>query len=145
MTGATLDAAAAAAAKESTLPIGSVEAILERAQAGPPDAKSEVIEVPEWDCSIRVGTYTAEASAKIKGASITFGDGGKQMSIDVVGMERLQFVHGVVSPQFTESQATQLQKAPGGAAAWARVISKIDEMNGSALEEVKRAKREFPD
>lgn len=131
-------------AQQETLPIGSVEEILARA-ASPRDTVEEIVSVPEWGCSVRVGTYTAEASAEIKSASIQFDVQGQVASVDIAAMERAQFLHGVIAPRFSERDVKTLQQAPGGAAAWQKVVGAIDRLNGNPAEEVKRAKREFPE
>lgn len=124
-----LDPETAAEAKEQTLPIGTVDAIL---KAAPADAEEEVVNVPEWDCAVKVRTLNAEAAAEIKGAAATGVMNGSGM--DVAGMERIQFRCGVVEPQFTDQQVRQLQKA--SATGWKRVINAIDALSGGDEKEL---------
>ena len=56
-------------AQTGQLPIGTVEEILKRA---PSDLIEDVLEVPEWACSVKVKSFTAAQSAEVKQRGLAF-------------------------------------------------------------------------
>ncbi len=128
---------AAKATQKGQLPIGSVEAILKKA---PEDLKEELIDVPEWDCSVKIKSFTAAMSASIKQRG--FGFKGEETLVAWGEMEIMQFQHGVIEPNFTEDQVRQLHLSSGRG--FARVIEALDELSNLDKEALAKAKEEFP-
>lgn len=129
------------AAKAAQLPIGTVEAILAKA---PADLTEEVVQVPEWGCSVRIRSQTAGAAARVKQAGMVLDESSEQgFRIDVAVMERHQFFEGVIEPRFTLEQAEELQETSGPG--FQRVIQALDRLSGTRRDgEVRRAaERDF--
>lgn len=124
------------AMKAASLPIGTVEDIL---NAAPKDLVEDLLQVPEWGFSVRVRSLTAAQQAKVKQASIDLS--GKAPDVVWAAMERVQFGEGVVEPAFTPAQVEQLHRSSGPG--FARVIAKLDEISGMSKEELRKAQNEF--
>jgi hypothetical protein len=120
-----------------TLPIGTVEDILKEA---PNDLVTEVLDVPEWKCSVKVRTFTAAQSAMIKQRG--FGFKGEEVQVAWAEMEIMQFQQGVLEPHFTEEQVRELHLSSGRG--FARVIEKMDELSKIDKEALAKARDEFP-
>jgi len=118
------------------LPIGTVEQILERA---PKDLKTEVVPIPEWDCSLRLRSLSAAQSAEVRQVSLDIS--GDSPDVAWAAMERRQFLEGVLEPKFDESQVAQLHKSSGRG--FARVIAWLDANSGTNKEELRKAQHEF--
>ena len=73
---------------------------------------------------------------------VTTERGEQVATVDVALMERLQFAHGVVEPQFTEEQAGLVQEKYGPA--FKKAVAKIDELSGVDKEAIEQAKATFP-
>lgn len=118
------------------LPIGTVEDILKRA---PSDLVEEIVEVPEWACSVKVKSFTAAQSAEVKQRGLAFK--GEDTKVAWAEMEIAQFQMGVIEPKFTDEQVRELHLHSGRG--FARVIAKLDELSGTDKEELRKAQREF--
>lgn len=119
------------------LPIGSVEEILKKA---PDDLVEEVVEIPEWGCSVRLRSFTAATSARIKQRGFT--TRGEETTVAWAAMEQLQFKEGCIEPKFTDDQVKKLHLTSGRG--FARVIEWLDEKSKINKEELKKARDEFP-
>lgn len=120
------------------LPIGTVKDILAKA---PTDLVEEVLEIPEWGCSVRVRSFTAAQSARIK--SLAFKptpDGGTEVAW--AAMEQTQFQEGVIEPKFSEKDVKKLHLSSGRG--FQRVIDWLDESSKINKEELKKTRDEFP-
>lgn len=111
---------------------------------GPGDLKEEdVDDVPVQGQSVRVRGLSARYSAEVQGQLKLITEGREQVAkIDVAAMELLQFVHGVVDPQFNESEARQIQEKFGPA--FRKVVAKIDELSGIDKEAIEQTEQRFP-
>ncbi len=114
------------------LPVGTVEGILEVA---PKDLIEEWVDVPEWECRVKIKTFTADQRAQIRQIGIrspetAWGD-----------MEVHQFLMAVVEPKFNEHQARKLHQNSG--AGFARVIERHDELSAMSKEELREAREAF--
>ena len=127
---------AAKATQNGQAPIGTVKDILERA---PSDLVEETFEVPEWKCSVRLRSFSASQSADIKQRGLAFK--GEDTKVAWAEMEIAQFRQGVIDPKFSEKEVRQLHATSGRG--FARVIERLDELNGTDKEELRRAQREF--
>lgn len=112
--------------------------------AGPGDIKeADVEDVPVPGQSVRVRGLSAKYSADVNSQmKLVQEDGSQTTKIDVVTMEVLKFVHGVIEPEFTEDEAKIIQDRFGPA--WQKVITKIDELSGTDSEAVKLVEDRFP-
>lgn len=111
---------------------------------GAGDLKEDDVEdVPVPGESVRVRALPAKYSAEIQGQLKLVQEGRDQVAkIDVPSMERLQFTYGVVDPQFTEQEATQIQEKYGPA--FRKVITRIDELSGIDKEAIEKVEQRFP-
>lgn len=119
------------------LPRGTVEEILRKA---PSDLIEKVIDVPEWECSVKLRTFTAAQSAMIKQRG--FGFEGEKVEVAWAEMEILQFKLGVLEPDFTEDQVRELHLSSGRG--FARVIEALDDLSKIDKEALAKAREEFP-
>jgi len=124
-----------AAKKPSTLPIGTVEGILEEA---PNDIVDEVLEIPEWKCSVRVRSFTASQAAKIRSAVVNTATD----EFDWTESEVLQFMAAVVEPKFEEEDVRRLHKS--SSYGFKRVLRWITE-HSMSKEDLQALREEFRD
>lgn len=112
---------------------------------GPGDLKEDdVHDVPVAGMSVRVRGLPAKYSAEVQGQMKLTQQGREQVAkIDVASMERLQFVHGVIDPVFSEVEASQIQEKYG--AAFRKVVAKIDELSGIDKDAIEQTEMRFPD
>lgn len=112
---------------------------------GPGDlAEADVEDVPVSGESVRVRALSARYSAEVQSQVKMVNEGVSQVAkIDVATMEVLQFVHGVIDPQFTLDEAKQIQERFGPA--FRKVIAKIDELSGIDKEAIEKTEQRFPD
>src|SRR4051794_17286613 len=104
--------------KNGRLPIGTVDQILERA---PTDLEEDTVEVPEWNCSVKIRTLTAAERAQIRQIGIVGGDDSW------AEMEVRQFMLGVIEPRFDELQVRKLYAESGNG--FSRVINAHDALS----------------
>lgn len=125
-------------ADEAMMPIGSVEGIL---KAAPKDITTETIEVPEWECSVKVKSFTAAQSARIRQRGIGFK--GESTQVAWAEMEKQQFIEGVVEPKFDKKQVEALHRTSGRG--FNRIIKWLDDHSQMDKEALAKAKEEFPE
>jgi hypothetical protein len=118
------------------LPIGTVDKILEKA---PSDIVEETIDIPEWECSVKLRSFTASQSAVIRQTGVSFQ--GDSTNVAWAQMEIEQFMLGVVAPQFTREQVAKLHLRSGRG--FNRVIQWLDEKSNIDKEALKSARDEF--
>ena len=121
---------------EATLPIGTVEDIL---AAAPGDLVQEVIDVPEWGCSLKLQSLTAAQAAAIKSVGLDYK--GEDLEVGWAAMEKEQFIQGVVEPSFTPQQVNQLYATSGRG--FARVLAWLDAKSSIDKEALQNARAEF--
>lgn len=121
---------------EDDLPLGTVDQILEKA---PSDIVEDTLNIPEWDCSVKVRSFTAGQSAIIRQAGVSFH--GDSTNVAWANMEIEQFLLGVVAPQFTREQVAKLHLRSGRG--FNRVIQWLDEHSNIDKEALNKAKAEF--
>jgi hypothetical protein len=111
---------------------------------GPGDLReADVDDVPVAGESVRVRALSAAYSAEVQGQLKLVNEGREQIAkIDVPTMELLQFVYGVIDPQFTQDEAKQVQSKYG--AAFRKVVAKIDELSGIDKEAIEKTEQRFP-
>ena len=111
---------------------------------GPGDLReADVEDVPVAGQSVRVRALSARWSAAVQGQMKLVQEGTEQVArLDVPTMERLQFVHGVIDPQFSEAEAAHVQETFGPA--FRKVIAKIDELSGINKDEIENVETRFP-
>ena len=111
---------------------------------GPGDLKeADVEDVPFPGESVRVRALSARYSAEVQGQLKLVQEGREQIAkIDVPAMELLQFLHGVIDPEFNEDEARQVQTRFGPA--FRKVIAKIDELSGIDKEAIEATEQRFP-
>lgn len=119
------------------LPMGTVAGILEKA---PSDIVEEIIEVPEWDCSVRVRSLTAAQEAQVKQKGLEFK--GETTKVWFAEMELAQFQASVVEPKFKLDDARRLQAT--SSKGWQRIVKWIDKQSNLDKEEVAKLKDDFP-
>lgn len=125
------------ATQAGALPIGTVQAILEKA---PTDLIEEVVPIAEWGCSVRLRSFTSAQSASIKDKGFQTDDEGKT-SVDWAEMEIAQFQMGVIEPHFDDTQVRELYFS--GGRGFAKVIAWLDEKSTIDKKELKAARAEF--
>lgn len=126
-----------AAQMGAPLPIGSVETILKNA---PSDIVEETVEIPEWECSVRLRSFTAAQSARVKQHGLGFK--GDRTEVAWAEMEIMQFMEGCIEPQWEHRQVVQLHGTSGRG--FQRVIDWLDEKSGTDKEAIRRARDDFP-
>lgn len=126
-----------AVAPKGVLPIGTVEEILKNA---PSDIVEEILEIPEWGCSVKVRSFTAAQSASVKQHGLGFR--GEETLVAFAEMEIQQFVEGVIEPRFSKDEVRHLYNISG--AGFQRVINWLDEKSGTDKETIRSAREEFP-
>lgn len=111
---------------------------------GPGDLKEATVEdVPVEGESVLVRGLSARYSAEVQSQLKLTTEGREQVAkIDVASMELLQFVNGVIDPEFTESEARLIQERYGPA--FRKVIAKIDELSGIDKGEIEKVETRFP-
>ena len=111
--------------------------------SGPSDIReAEVADVPVPGESVLVRGLSARYSADVNSKLKLVQEGGSQTAkVDLFEMEVVKFVHGVVDPQFSESEARSIAERFGPA--WQKVIGKIDELSGLDQEGVKKTEERF--
>jgi hypothetical protein len=93
--------------------------------------------------SVRVRGLSAKYAADMQGQIKISTQGRQQVAeVDAAAMELVQFVHGVIEPQFTETEAKQVQERFGPA--FKKVIEKIDELSEIDKDSIEKAKATFP-
>lgn len=118
------------------LPIGTVEGILKKA---PEDIVEETIDIPEWECSVKLKSFTAGESAAIKEASLSLE--GEKTDVAWGEMEIQQFKMAVVEPSFTEEQVRQLHLTSGRG--FKRIIDWSDAQSNINKEELRKMREDF--
>ena len=113
--------------------------------SGPGDLRvSEVEDVPVKGQSVKVrglpAAYSNEAQEKALEWK-TWPNGETTSRFSTTKLEVLQFVHGVIEPQFSENEAKTIAEKFGPA--WRKVIAKIDELSGVDKEAIEDANRRF--
>ena len=111
---------------------------------GPGDLQeAEVEDVPVAGESVRVRSLPAKYSAQVQSQLKIEQQGREQVAkIDVAAMELLQFLHGVIDPEFTEEEVALIQERHG--AVFRKVIAKIDEISGIDKEAIVQTEQRFP-
>lgn len=121
---------------DASLPMGTVEAILDKA---PSDLMEKVIDVPEWGCSVRIRSLTAAQSARIRQQGIKLKS--DETKVAWAEMEILQFMEGVVEPKFDHSQVRKLHLT--SSAGFNRVIQELDDLSNIDKEELREIRDQF--
>lgn len=116
--------------------IGTVDQILE---AAPNDLIEETLFIPEWKCAVKVRSFTAAQSARIRQRGLGFK--GEETTVSWAEMEMAQFAEGVIEPAFTADQVRTLHKTSGRG--FGRVIAWLDEHSNMDKEELRKAREEF--
>jgi hypothetical protein len=124
------------ATQEGTLPVGSVQQILE---AAPKDLKEEVVEVPEWGYSVKIRSSSAAQQASIKEDGFKFT--GEETQVAWGSMEIQTFQQGVVEPKFDQDQVAQLYISSGPG--FNRVVNAINSLNNVDQTALEKAKERF--
>src|SRR4051812_48703365 len=95
---------------------------------GPGDLAEAVVEdVPVPGQSVLVRGLSAKYPAEVQSQLKMTQEGREQIAkIDVASMERLQFQHGCVDPEFSAVESAAIQERFG--AAFRKVVAKIDEL-----------------
>lgn len=122
------------ATQNGDLPIGTVEQILENA---PSDIVHDVLEIPEWECSVKVRSLTAAQAAVVKQKGLAISDSGAG-KVAFAEMEITQFQFAVEEPRFSEKDVRKLHATSGRG--FQRIINWVDEQTGldkQALEDAK--------
>lgn len=105
--------------------------------------EADVEDVPVPGESVRVRGLAARFSAEIQSHARLQMEGNEQtLTVDQATIERLQFAHGVVDPQFTEHEAGQVAEKYGPA--FRKVLAKINELSGTDDEDVAAVEARFP-
>lgn len=124
--------------QDGSLPIGTVQTILERA---PDDIVEAVLPVPEWGCSVRVRSLTAAQEAQVKQKGLEFR--GETTKVWFAEMELAQFQASVVEPKFRLDDARKLQHS--SSKGWQRIVAWIDKQSSLDKKEVAAMKDDFPE
>jgi hypothetical protein len=118
------------------LAIGSVQEILE---AAPKDIKEEILEIPEWGLAVKVRSFTASQSARIRQIGVELR--GDRQLVSWGEMEMAQVREGVIEPQFKKDDLQTLYRTSG--VGIQRIIKWLDENSGLDKEEVRKTREEF--
>lgn len=113
---------------------------------GPGDLReAEVEDVPVEGETVLVRGLPAAYSAQASSESMEMKQlaGGDSIAkVDQQHMERLQFLHGVIEPKFSEAEVKQLQEKFGPA--FKKVIAEIDRLSGLDKDALEKTKARFP-
>ncbi len=102
-----------------------------------------VVDWPDPGDTVLVRALSARWAAKVQSKFKIRTEGNQQVSsVDIDEMEKLQFAHGVVEPEFSEEEAERALEIMGPAAR--KVIAAIDRLSGVNKEAVKAAEERFP-
>jgi len=134
----TANAATAAAAQQALtaavadapkfLPLGSIDQIL-----GAQDLREEVVNVPEWGCSVRVRSFTKADQQAMREQATIAGE------MDDQRLEVLMVIHGVIEPKFSLDQYEQLRNK--SATALDRVLTAITSLSGIGKDAIEAAQK----
>ena len=113
------------------LNVGTIDQILTA-----PDIGTELMEVPEWGCAIRLRGISKRQQSDIREESTR----GGQVVGELVVL--LTFIEGVVEPQFTRAHIAQLQER--AASVIDRVVARIFELSGLTEDDNRRMMERFP-
>lgn len=112
---------------------------------GPGDLNEDVVEdVPVKGQSVKVRGLPAAYSNEAQEEALewkTWPNGQTTSRFSTSKMEVLQFVHGVIEPQFDKAEAERIAQKYGPA--WRTIIDKIDELSGVNKEAIEDANRRF--
>jgi hypothetical protein len=125
------------ATQTGALPIGTVQDILKKA---PQDLIEEVVPISEWECSVRLRSFTSAQSAAIKERGFQTDDDGKT-TVAWAEMEIAQFQMGVLEPRFDETQVRELYMS--GGRGFAKIIAWLDEKSSIDKKELAAVREEF--
>jgi len=101
------------------------------------DIREEVIDVPEWGCSVLIRTFTRrQVSEMTKRATHRDKYTGKDV-IDNQELEALTFVEGVAEPKFTLEDYSKLEDK--SISAMIRIVKAINNLSGLSEEAVQDA------
>lgn len=125
-----------AASEAPSLPIGTVESIL----GAPSDLVEEIIDVPEWGCSVKIRSLTAAEQAKVVQSSADRKAGGLRETFAEV-LAKTQFLYGVVAPKFSAPEVNLLHQKSGPG--FARVSRALDRISGTTSEGVEETLESF--
>lgn len=134
--GASVGEAIKAKQRGDGLAIGTVEEILE---AAPKDIVEDKLDIPEWGFAVKVRSFTASQSARIRQIGVTLK--GETQLVSWAEMEMHQFMEGVIEPRFDKKQTHQLYSSSG--AGFQRVIDWLDKHSGMDKEEIAKTRSEF--
>lgn len=111
---------------------------------GPSDLRESIVEdVPQPGMSVRVRGLSAKYSAEVMSQMKLITEGREQIAkIDTAAMERLQFLHGVIEPEFIMSEVVAIQERQG--ACFRKVIAEIDQLSGIDKEAIEKTEQRFP-
>lgn len=105
--------------------------------------EAEVHDVPIPGESVLVRGLSAKYSADVMSQLRMVQQGESQEAkLDIAKMERLQFLHGVVDPQFTEPEVEQIQEKFGPA--FNKVVERVRELSGIDQEAITETEQRFP-
>lgn len=116
---------------KTTAPILTAEQIFEIK-----DLIEETMEIPEWNGSIVVKSFSKKQQQEIREMSEVDGE------IDAERLEMFMFIRGVVDPQFTDDQYELLREKNAGV--MDRILTRLMQMSGMAPEQQQAAERKFP-
>lgn len=112
---------------------------------GPSDLREEVVEdVPRPGESVLVRGLPATYSNDAQSESLEMKVVGRDQvaTVNSATLEILQFLHGVVEPQFTREEVEQISAKYGPA--FSKVVAKIVELSAIDQEAIKASARKFP-
>lgn len=115
--------------KKKTLELGNVADILAF-----DDSKDKLLEVPEWNCSVKIKALTKADQFKARKAATTRGQ------LDEVKLEGLMLITGIVEPKFSPEHLDGLMKKQ--ASVIDRILTEIMELSGVIVDDEDEAAEE---
>lgn len=112
------------------LPIGNLADIL-----AIDDTQESVVNIPEWNCSVRVKSLTKSRQIALRKQSTIRG------VVDENRLEGLLFIYGVVEPQFSPEHVDRLFEKSSGAVD--RILQEILTLSGMTEDVTKAAEADF--
>lgn len=112
------------------MPLGTVEMILNT-----PDLKEEIVEVPEWGCSVLVQSFTKATQQELVSQATIAGE------LNNDRLEILIFIAGVKEPKFSLDQFELIRQK--NAAPINRINETIMRLSGMTKEASDKAKESF--
>ncbi len=119
--------------QNNELPVGDLSFILSQ-----PSDEEKWVDVPEWNCKVKIKSLTKAEQIKLRKSSIVRG------VVDETKLEMNMFVYSMVEPKLTIDQVDTLF-TNSNAKALNRLTGAIIKISGLGEDHLKEAEADFPE